>query len=265
MADYLAAHGWTPERLVAGARHVNARHRAAGQELLAAWLRDASGAGWAFSTAPELPPPHAAEAAYRRLSDGSDRPRRVPKVEAAMSFENHTTVLGNLTASPELHSTSSGVPYATFTLAVSRRRYYKEQQAWGDDFDGYFDVKAWRELGHHAVSSLRKGDRVVVVGHFVQSSWTPDGSSEKRWKTELTAEDVAPSLRWRGWRRGAARVAAAVRTQLPATRTCRPAASWPQRRWTPGIHRARHGHGRHRRADLSTARRRRRGPVTGSP
>ena len=92
--------------------------------------------------------------------------------------------------------------YATFTLAVSRRRYYKEQQAWGDDFDGYFDVKAWRELGHHAVSSLRKGDRVVVVGHFVQSSWTPDGSSEKRWKTELTAEDVAPSLRWRGWRRG---------------------------------------------------------------
>ncbi len=57
VADYLAAHGWTPERLVAGARHVNARHRAAGQELLAAWLRDASGAGWAFSTAPELSAP----------------------------------------------------------------------------------------------------------------------------------------------------------------------------------------------------------------
>jgi single-strand DNA-binding protein len=73
--------------------------------------------------------------------------------EAAVSF------VGNLTDQPEVRSTDSEIARAMFRVAVSGRR---EQEA------SFFTVVVWRDQAEHAVESLAKGSRVVVVGRLQQ-------------------------------------------------------------------------------------------------
>jgi single-strand DNA-binding protein len=102
--------------------------------------------------------------------------------EAAVSFA------GNLTDQPELRQTEGGIARATFRVAVSGRR---EQEA------SFFTVVVWRDQAEHAVESLSKGSRVVVLGRLQQRTWrTEDGRA--RQVVEAVAEELGPS---RGGRR----------------------------------------------------------------
>jgi single-strand DNA-binding protein len=59
----------------------------------------------------------------------------------------------------------------------------------------FFRVSAWRDQASHLAESLRKGDRVLVVGRLRQRSWeTPDG--ERRSLAEIEADDIGASLKW---------------------------------------------------------------------
>jgi single-strand DNA-binding protein len=107
---------------------------------------------------------------------------------------NSTVVTGNLVRDPELRSTASGSVAANFSVADNRR--------WADPATGerreattFVDVVAWGDLGRHVAESLRQGDRVTVSGRLEQRSWQTD-QGERRSKLELTAADVAASLRW---------------------------------------------------------------------
>ena len=107
---------------------------------------------------------------------------------------NSTVVTGNLVRDPELRSTASGNAVANFSVADNRR--------WADPATGerreattFVDVVAWGDLGRHVAESLRLGDRVTVSGRLEQRSWQTD-QGERRSKLELTAADVAASLRW---------------------------------------------------------------------
>src|SRR5262249_19732970 len=58
-----------------------------------------------------------------------------------------------------------------------------------------FDVVCWGQLAENTAQSLSKGARILVSGRLDQRSWeTPD--HERRFKIEITADEVAPSLRW---------------------------------------------------------------------
>ena len=58
-----------------------------------------------------------------------------------------------------------------------------------------FRVSAWRDQASHLAESLRKGDRVMVVGRLRQRSWqTPDGL--RRSVAEIEADDIGASLKW---------------------------------------------------------------------
>ncbi len=107
---------------------------------------------------------------------------------------NTTTITGNIVKDPELRTTSSGQPVANFSIADNRRwqdRNTNESQ----EATTYVDIVAWGPLGEHTAKSLHKGDRVTVTGRLEQRSWeTPEG--DKRSKLEVTATDVAASLRW---------------------------------------------------------------------
>jgi single-stranded DNA-binding protein len=67
-------------------------------------------------------------------------------------------------------STESGIARAMFRVAVSGRR---EQEA------SFFTVIVWRDQAEHAVESLAKGSRVVVVGRLRQRSWTAEDGSAR--------------------------------------------------------------------------------------
>jgi single-strand DNA-binding protein len=100
--------------------------------------------------------------------------------EAAVSFA------GNLTDDPELRHTEGGIARAIFRVAVSGRR---EQEP------SFFTVIVWRDQAEHAVESLTKGSRVVVVGRLQQRSWTAEDGSARS-VVEVVVEELGASLRW---------------------------------------------------------------------
>jgi single-strand DNA-binding protein len=97
-----------------------------------------------------------------------------------------TAIVGNLTDDPEVRYTQDGIARAVFRVAVSGRR---EQEA------SFFTVIVWRDQAEHAVQSLSRGSRVVVVGRLQQRSWTAEDGSARS-VVEVVAEELGPSLRW---------------------------------------------------------------------
>jgi single-strand DNA-binding protein len=108
--------------------------------------------------------------------------------------ENSVTITGNLTRDPELRFTPSGQANASFGVAVNRRWQNRQTQAW-EEATSFFDVTTWGQLAENLAQSLRKGDRVVVAGRLDQRSWE-NHQGEKRSKVEISATEVAPSLRF---------------------------------------------------------------------
>jgi single-strand DNA-binding protein len=111
-----------------------------------------------------------------------------------MANGNNVTIVGNLTRDPELRFTPSGQATTTFGVAVNRRWQNRQTQDW-EEQTSYFDVVCWAQMAENAAQSLTRGARVVVSGRLDQRSWeTQDG--DRRSKIEITADEVAPSLRW---------------------------------------------------------------------
>jgi single-strand DNA-binding protein len=104
------------------------------------------------------------------------------------------TIVGNITRNPELRFTPTGQANTSFGVAVNRRWQNRQTQVW-EESTSFFDIVAWGGLAENIAQCLTKGDRVVVEGRLDQRSWeTNDG--DKRSKVEITANEVAPSLRW---------------------------------------------------------------------
>lgn len=112
-----------------------------------------------------------------------------------MSNETTITMIGNLTADPELRWTQNGLAVANFTVASTPRIYDKQSGEWKDGDPLFIRCSAWREMGEHITESLIKGSRVVVVGSLKQKSYeTKEG--EKRTTIELDVEDIGASLKY---------------------------------------------------------------------
>jgi single-strand DNA-binding protein len=111
-----------------------------------------------------------------------------------MSNGNNVSIVGNITRDPELRFTPSGQATASFGVAVNRRWQNRQTQEW-EEATSFFDVVSWGQLAENAAESLSRGARVVVTGRLDQRSWeTQEG--DKRSKIEITADEIAPSLRW---------------------------------------------------------------------
>ncbi|MET9412651.1 single-stranded DNA-binding protein [Streptomyces klenkii] len=113
-----------------------------------------------------------------------------------MSFgETPITIIGNLTADPELKFTDSGAPLAKFTVASTPRTFDREANAWKDGKSTFFRCAAWRSLAEHVADSLTKGSRVVLSGRIRQHDWqTPEG--ENRSMLAVEVDDIGASLRF---------------------------------------------------------------------
>jgi single-strand DNA-binding protein len=111
-----------------------------------------------------------------------------------MSNGNHVSIVGNLTRDPELRFTPSGQATANFGVAVNRRWQNRQSNEW-EEATSFFDVVCWGQLAENAAQSLTKGTRILVSGRLDQRSWETQ-EHERRSKIEITADEVAPSLRW---------------------------------------------------------------------
>jgi single-strand DNA-binding protein len=108
-------------------------------------------------------------------------------------MSERVTLVGNLTADPELRFTPSGLQVANLRLAVTPR--IREGDQWKDGETSFHTVTVWRDQAEHAAETLAKGARVIVVGRPKERTWTDqDGTTHQ--VTEVDAEEVGPSLRW---------------------------------------------------------------------
>ncbi len=112
-----------------------------------------------------------------------------------MAGETVITVVGNLTADPELRYTQNGLPVANFTIASTPRNFDRASGEWKDGEALFLRASVWREFAEHVAGSLTKGMRVIAQGRLRQRSYeTREG--EKRTTIELEIDEIGPSLRY---------------------------------------------------------------------
>jgi single-strand DNA-binding protein len=105
------------------------------------------------------------------------------------------TVIGNLTADPELRFTPSGAAVANFTVASTPRTFDRQTNEWKDGEALFLRCNIWREAAENVAESLTRGSRVIVQGRLKQRSFeTREG--EKRTVEELEVDEIGPSLRY---------------------------------------------------------------------
>lgn len=105
------------------------------------------------------------------------------------------TVVGNLTADPELRFTGSGHAVATLTVASTPRIFDKASNEWKDGEPLFLRCSVWRQAAENIAESLTKGTRVICQGRLKQRSYeTKEG--EKRTVVELDVDDIGPSLKF---------------------------------------------------------------------
>jgi len=112
-----------------------------------------------------------------------------------MTGEPQITIIGNLTADPELRFTPAGAAVANLTIASTPRTFNKQSNEWVDGETLFLRASIWREAAENVAESLTKGMRVIAVGQLKARSYdTKEGG--KRTVMELELEEIGPSLRY---------------------------------------------------------------------
>lgn len=94
---------------------------------------------------------------------------------------NRLTIIGNLTADPEMRTTPNGKTVTNFTVAVSRK---------GDkDKTDYFRCAAWGKTGEVCGQYLGKGKKVCVTGEVSARAFT-DRQGEAKASLEVFVAEV---------------------------------------------------------------------------
>jgi single-strand DNA-binding protein len=112
-----------------------------------------------------------------------------------MAGETVITVVGNLTADPELRYTQNGLPVANFTIASTPRTFDRQANEWKDGEALFLRASVWREFAEHVAGSLTKGSRVIATGRLRQRSYQ-DREGQNRTSIELEVDEIGPSLRY---------------------------------------------------------------------
>ena len=112
-----------------------------------------------------------------------------------MAGETIITLVGNLTADPELRFTPSGAPVANFTVASTPRTFDRNANEWKDGDAMFLNCAVWRQAAENVAESLTKGMRVIVQGRLRSRSYeTREG--EKRTVFEVEVDEIGPALRY---------------------------------------------------------------------
>ena len=112
-----------------------------------------------------------------------------------MAGDTIITIIGNLTADPEMRFTPSGAAVASFTVASTPRTFDRQAGEWKDGETLFMPCQAWRQMAENIAESLTKGTRVIVQGRLTQRSYTTR-EGEQRTVVEMQVDEIGPSLRY---------------------------------------------------------------------
>lgn len=112
-----------------------------------------------------------------------------------MAGETIITVIGNLTADPELRFTPSGSAVANFTIASTPSTFDRQSNEWKQGEALFLRASVWREAAENVAETLTRGMRVIAQGRLRSRSFdTKEG--ERRTVMELEVDEIGPSLKF---------------------------------------------------------------------
>jgi single-strand DNA-binding protein len=133
--------------------------------------------------------------ALLQLLGDNRRSIRFITTETFMAGETTITLIGNLTADPELRFTPSGAAVANFTVASTPRTFDRQTNEWRDGDAMFLNCAVWRQAAENVAESLQKGMRVIVQGRLKSRSYeTRDG--DRRTVFEIDVDEIGPALRY---------------------------------------------------------------------
>lgn len=102
---------------------------------------------------------------------------------------NKVMLIGNLGSDPEVRHTSSGLPVATFRMATSWTRGGSEGGQREENTE-WHNIVAWRRLAEICQQYLKKGSKVYIEGRIQTRSWDDASTGQKRYMTEIVANEM---------------------------------------------------------------------------
>lgn len=109
-------------------------------------------------------------------------------------MSDNITVRGFVATDVRSSTTPGGVATASFRLGSTARRFDRAANAWVDGNTNWFTVQGYRQLAGNIGCSIKKGQRVIVVGRLKMRSWEKDGRIYHA--EEIDAESVGHDLMW---------------------------------------------------------------------
>lgn len=109
-----------------------------------------------------------------------------------MSGEVNITIVGRLTADPELRFVNSGGAVCSFTVAHNSRKYNKTSKEWEDSEATFYRCSLWGHGAENVAETLRKGSPVIVQGAYGSRSWEKNG--EKQTMQEVRVDTIGLNL-----------------------------------------------------------------------
>jgi single-strand DNA-binding protein len=101
---------------------------------------------------------------------------------------NKVILIGNLGKDPEVKYTPSGLPVAKFSLATNER--YKDKSGEWQERTEWHNIVAWQRLAEIVGEYVKKGSKLYIEGRIQTSSWEDKQSGEKKYRTEIVAQDL---------------------------------------------------------------------------
>jgi single-strand DNA-binding protein len=101
---------------------------------------------------------------------------------------NKVQIIGRLTRDPEIRTTPSGKNVCSFSVATGFT--WTDQSGQKKEQTEFHNVVAWGKLGDIISQYMKKGRQIYIEGRLQTTSWDDKTSGQKRYKTEIVAENM---------------------------------------------------------------------------
>jgi len=103
------------------------------------------------------------------------------------------TIVGFVTANPELKTTQSGFNVVNLTIASTPSKYDKNTAEWVDGTTLFMRATAWRGFAENIANQIKKGDKVVATAKLIMEEFT-DKEGNNRQTMRLDLESLGMDL-----------------------------------------------------------------------
>jgi single-strand DNA-binding protein len=104
------------------------------------------------------------------------------------------TTTGLVATTPRYIKTADGIDICSFRLASASKRFDPKKMEWIEADTNWFTITSFGNLAVNAVSSISKGDRIIVSGTLRVRDW--DNGEVSGTSVEIEADTLGHDLFW---------------------------------------------------------------------